>query len=90
MLSREQAQALVEQILSIPGIAAMHDGQFGEVALLYPGARVPGLRHAGDGLEVHVVVKHGAGDLVQLADVVRSVSHAATKLGTDVVIGDME
>lgn len=87
-LSHTTAIDIVQRVLSVPGVSSMHRGSFGEVALLFPGERVPGLRLADGRLEVHVVVKRSAGDLYQVAESVRGAVGGSMPI--DVVIGDIE
>lgn len=96
-LSREQAQSLADDIVALPGVAGLNGGQFGEVALLYPGAKVQGLRISAPRtdpqsprLEVSVVAK--ASDLPNLDDLAESVRHIVsnyTDLPVDVTISDV-
>ncbi|MDO5670993.1 MAG: hypothetical protein Q4G50_13465 [Corynebacterium sp.] len=55
-MNPETAVALAGDIRDVSGVAALHAGRFGEVALLFPRRRVNGLRRTSHGLEVHVVV----------------------------------
>lgn len=80
-IDADVARHLVDSITHLDGVDSMHAGSLGEVSLLYPGARVRGLRVQGDRLEVHVVadltgVPEGVG-LVEVADRVRSTARAA-------------
>lgn len=53
---RAVADRLAARLRDIPGVADLHPGRYGEVALLYPRHRVVGLRHTPEVLEVHLVV----------------------------------
>ncbi len=53
---RATADRLAARIQGIPGVADLHPGRYGEVALLYPRHRVVGLRYTRESLEVHLVV----------------------------------
>lgn len=53
---RAVADRLVARLRGIPGVADLHPGRYGEVALLFPRHRVVGLRHTPEVLEVHLVV----------------------------------
>lgn len=89
-----RAAALTRALLTVDGVAALHPGQFGEVALLYPRGRVPGLRVTpghGPRLEVHVVVDVDAyrRPLSGLAAAVRDVvTESGVDLPVDVVFAD--
>ena len=43
-VTAEEAQAIADQVLAVDGVSGMHSGNVGEVAMLFPGARVAGLR----------------------------------------------
>lgn len=88
--SQLEAMNLVNDILAVPGVASMHRGQFGEIALLFPGQRVPGIRCSDERVEVHVVAKQDAGNLHALADAIRSRAQTHTAATIDVHIGDIE
>lgn len=85
-LSQFDAMKLVEQVLSVPGVSSMHRGEFGEIALLFPGQRVPGVRCTDQGVEVHVVAKRDAGNLHDLGSGIR----ARASIPVQVIIGDIE
>ena len=71
---REVADRLAARLLAVPGVAALHPGRFGEVALLYPRHRVIGLRCTPELIEVHVVVDLAAArPLAEVAEEVRGV-----------------
>ena len=55
-ISPDTADALADAIRGVDGVADLHAGRFGEVALLFPRRRVPGLRRAEGTLQVHLVV----------------------------------
>jgi hypothetical protein len=55
-VARAVADRLAEEIRAVSGVAGLHGGRFGEVALLYPRHRVSGLRATPTALEVHLVV----------------------------------
>lgn len=88
--SQLEALSLVEDVLAVPGVSSMHRGQFGEIALLFPGQRVPGIRCSDERVEVHVVAKRTAGDLHALADAIRARTTDHTAAPVDVFIGDIE
>ena len=87
----EAAEAIVSDVTSVTGVAGMHSGQFGEVALLYPGTRVQGLRVKDSRLEVHLVCDYAAGeDLYRVAEKVRAVVARHVDLPVDVIFGDAQ
>lgn len=101
-VTRETAEAARTAALAVPGVAGLHGGRFGEVAILLPGERIEGLRnsrrsveHGGEhgaelGLEIHVVFDVGSEREVQaVATDVREAVLQATSLGfVDVVVAD--
>ncbi|PZT99525.1 MAG: hypothetical protein DI630_16650 [Gordonia sp. (in: high G+C Gram-positive bacteria)] len=58
----EQAQVdqIAAAVTAVPGVAGLHGGMFGEVATYLPGRRIPGIRIAEQGTDVHVSVQIGA------------------------------
>lgn len=98
----EQAREIVAAVRATPGVADLSSGSFGEVALLYPGARVPGLRVSTIGTEeprlaVHVSVDLGGRRIIKkkpmLADIAEAIrgsvrSVGCTELPIDVVFAD--
>lgn len=56
-LPPEAAQAIAAAAVAVPGVAEMYPGVVGELALLYPRLRVPGLAVTGSRLDVHVTVE---------------------------------
>ncbi|KQB84330.1 hypothetical protein [Corynebacterium oculi] len=89
-LSYEDAERLAAALRSVPGVADLHAGAFGEASLLYPGKRVRGLRLREESrLEVHLVADlDAASDLHRLAEEVRSTAQAATGFTVDVIVAD--
>lgn len=89
-LPREIADKLSQGLRSIPGVAALHPGRFGEVALLYPRHRVRGLSMSGGRLGVHIIVNLAAlRPLPELADEVRATAtKAIPNIPVDVYIAD--
>lgn len=55
-VDRSVADRLAAVIRAVPGVADLHAGRYGEVALLYPRHRVIGIRRSSSALEVHLVV----------------------------------
>lgn len=48
------ARAIAAAVSAVPSVAGLDSGRHGEIALLYPGERVPGLRWTGGRLEIHL------------------------------------
>lgn len=91
MIPVDQARAIERAVTSISGVDSLHPGRFGEVALLYPGERVRGLKVNCDRLEVHLTVSASllTSTLDVLADQVRVTAQDFTDLTVDVHINDI-
>ncbi|QYH20277.1 hypothetical protein JKI95_05040 [Corynebacterium aquatimens] len=93
-VTREAGEAARDAALAVPGVAGLHGGRVGEVALLLPGARIEGLRPArrGEtlGLEIHVVYDVDSDrEIMAVAEDVRSAVAAAGEFAfVDVVVAD--
>lgn len=93
-VTRETGEAARDAALSVPGVAGMHAGRMGEVALLLPGTRIEGLRavqkDGASGFEVHLVYDVSAGREIQTvaADVQNGVIRATGADFVDVVFAD--
>ena len=71
------ATSIAEAVTDLRGVAKLSPGRFGEVALLFPGERVHGIRRPNPQddthLELHIVVDVSAGvPLAELGDVTRT------------------
>lgn len=96
LLTRDEAEALAGDILALDGVDGLHGGRYGEVALLYPKARVRGLKMTSprDGgptrLEVHVTADAAAmPNLYELAKTIRNTAAGYTDAPVDVTFGDI-
>jgi hypothetical protein len=92
-VSHDAARHVETAVLALPGVAGLSSGEFSEIALLYPGARVRGLRLSDPGvvprLEVHVVVDlRAAGNLHELSERVRAAAAAHVRFPVDVIVAD--
>lgn len=90
---RQVADALVESLRAVPGVFDVHSGAFGEVALLFPRHRVPGLRlstRPPRRLEVHLVADLASSRPLEdvAAEIRRIVHEAVPGVPVDVVFGD--
>ena len=82
--------AVAAAVTSCPAVAGMAGGMFGEVATYLPGRRLPGLRLAGEELEIHVTARWGS-PLPEVADAVRrAVAPFVEGLPVTVYIDDIE
>jgi uncharacterized alkaline shock family protein YloU len=52
----EPADRVAAVVRSVPGVADLHPGMFGEVGTYLPGRRVPGVRLGDTGADIHVSV----------------------------------
>lgn len=90
---QDTARRVEAAVRALPGVADLSPGAVAEVALLYPGARVRGLRLSGSGaaprLEVHVVADlRAAGNLHELSERVRAAAAAHVRFPVDVIVAD--
>lgn len=88
------ARAIAGAVLAVPSVAGLDAGRHGEIALLYPGFRVPGLRWAGGRLELHLTAAFDPADPVPLSETSRLARAAAESAGgfrgpVDVIIADV-
>lgn len=98
LLDRNQANALVEEICSLDGIAGLDGGKFGEIAILFPGNKVRGLhvttpkdKKDTERLEVYVIVDgEKQPSIEKLAFAVRKAASAYTDAPIDVIIADVK
>lgn len=65
------ADAIAAAVRAVPGVSGLHGGVQGEIALLLPGRRIPGLRLHDAACEVHVAVEWDA-DIPQTAAAIRT------------------
>jgi len=65
------AESIAAAATSVPGVASLSGGKFGQIATYAPGQKVNGVRFAGDDVEVHVVAEWVA-SLPRLAEDVRA------------------
>ncbi|NVN52804.1 Asp23/Gls24 family envelope stress response protein [Mycolicibacterium hippocampi] len=82
------ADIVAEAVGSVPGVAGLHSGMFGEVGTYLPGRRVSGVRLSEGVTEVHVTLHFGA-PVRQTAAQIRDV--VATMVGgrVDVTVEDV-
>lgn len=87
-----EAHGLADRIAlataSVPGVAGLHAGSFGEVGTYLPGRRVDGVRVGPDAAEVHVVVTMGFA-LRDVADEVRTAVGQVVDTPVQVVVEDV-
>ncbi len=79
----EPADQVATAALSVPGVAGLHAGSFGEVGTYLPGRRVAGIRLTDEVTEIHLAVVMGAA----IPEVAARVVSAVTPLvGTPVQV----
>lgn len=87
------ARAIADAVLAVPSVDGFDSGRHGEIALLYPGLRVPGMRWAGGRLELHLRASFDPRSPVPLADTSELARDAAASGGwsgpVDVIIADV-
>lgn len=89
-----EAEAISAAVLAVPSVDGFHPGHHGEVALLYPGLRVPGMRWTGNRLELHLRVSFDPRSPVPLAETSELAKSAASaawgrRSPVDVIIADV-
>lgn len=92
-ISAEDAHRLRDAVVGVEGIIGLSSGFFGEVALLFAGDRVPGLRiHTEDGVErlsIHLIADASSQvPLTDRADAVRQIAGGFVEFPIDVVFDD--
>ena len=55
----EPADIVATAVTSVPGVAALHAGMFGEVGTYLPGRRIPGVRLSDGVTDIHVTLFFG-------------------------------
>ncbi|MBV7302986.1 MULTISPECIES: hypothetical protein [Corynebacterium] len=94
-LDQTHAAELSDALLGVDGVDSLHSGRYGQIALLYPGVRYPGLaqRTSDNGdqrLEIHLVVTQDAlSDLQGVAQRCREVASPYVSGAIDVTIADV-
>lgn len=56
--SLELADSVAEAVLSVSGVAALHAGEFGEVATYLPGRKVVGVRIDAERCDIHISAEY--------------------------------
>lgn len=95
-LSQNHAAALSDALLGVEGVDSFHPGRFGQIALLFPGERYPGLSLPApvegeeQRLEIHLVVtRAGLTDMSGLAERCRSIAAQYFDGAIDITIADV-
>lgn len=85
----ELADLVATAALSVPGVAGMHAGQFGEVATYLVGRRVIGVRLRPTLVEVHVALTSGTPVLDVATSVRARVAPLVGRRPVDVTVEDL-
>lgn len=84
----ELADLVATAVVSVPGVAGLHTGSFGEVATYLPGRRVNGVRLREDATEVHVTLVYGT-PVLETAEKVRTAVASLVPTPVEVTIEDI-
>lgn len=87
--AEEPADAVAALVRTVPGVAGLHPGMFGEVGTYLPGRRVDGVRIIDDVIEVHITVWSDAAVRDTAARVRSAVSAAFRDTPVDVTVEDI-
>ena len=82
------ADVIAAAARSVPGVADLHTGAFGEAATYLPGRRVNGVQIRDDVTEVHLTLTWGA-PVLPTADEVRRVVSALVTTRVDITVEDV-
>lgn len=82
------ADIVARAALSVPGVARMHSGSFGEVATYLAGRRVDGVRLRPGATEVHLVFSPGT-PILSTAQQVRTEVAALVSGSVDIYVEDL-
>lgn len=83
------AELVAEIAASVPGVAGLHAGAFGEVGTYLPGRRVIGVKTTPEVTEVHLVVAQGS-QMLLVAQQVRDAVQPLVDTRVDVFIEDID
>lgn len=84
----QQVDRIVQTVLAVPGVAALHSGMFGEVGTYLPGRRVAGVRVGDDAIDVHVSLVFDA-PVRGTAAAIRQALQPLTVLTVNVTVEDI-
>lgn len=84
----ELADLVAAAVTSVPGVAGLHTGTFGEAATYLPGRRVNGIRLRDDVTEVHVTLTYGV-PVLEAAERIRSAVAPLVATPVEVSIEDV-
>lgn len=82
------ADLVAAAVMSVPGVAGLHTGSFGEVATYLPGRRVNGVRLRQETTEVHVTLVYGV-PVLETAEKIRLAVTALVATAVEVSIEDI-
>lgn len=84
----ELADQVAAATLTVPGVAGLHSGPFGEVATYLVGRRVEGVRLRADEAEVHAAITFGT-DIEGVAAAIRTAVEPLVAVPVRVTIEDV-
>ncbi|MCJ0903943.1 Asp23/Gls24 family envelope stress response protein [Rhodococcus sp. ARC_M6] len=82
------AQTVADTALSVPGVAELHGGQFGEVGTYLPGKRITGVVLDETSCAVHISVKYPA-NVLTVAEQVRQAVGQVVDVPITITVGDV-
>jgi hypothetical protein len=86
--TEDLSERVAAAVLATPGVAALHGGEFGEIATYLPGRRVTGVTIGPSSCAVHVAVRYPA-NVVDTAENVRAAVESLVNVPVDVTIEDL-
>ncbi|GAB3942626.1 hypothetical protein [Corynebacterium tapiri] len=91
-ITADLARSIADAVSGVNGVAELHGGPHGEVATLFPGQRVRGVRVVDERLQVHVVADLSAvpegHTLHEVSESVRRAAGSLTHLPVDIFVAD--
>lgn len=84
----ERADRVVQAVLAVPGVVAMHGGKLGEIGTHLPGRRVLGVRLDAAKPEVHIVIALGR-PVLAIIDDVRAAAETVLQDAVLVIVQDV-
>ena len=86
--AQDRAEQIAAAVCSLPGVAGLHGGMFGEVGTYLPGRRVVGVRIGESRVAVHVSLVLDA-PVLDTAAAIRTAAQQVVALPVDVTVEDI-
>lgn len=80
---------VADAVLSVPGVAGLHAGMFGEVGTYLPGEKIPGIRIGEDRTAVHLAIT-GQLSVHHVASAVQAAVEKLVHGPVDVAVEDIQ